>query len=127
ELTPALMKSAAEAVDALHVGEVERHQRGFAFACAGVFGLDLVVQFLKPAHRAGHGNDMRAALCQFARKKIADAARCARHKSQTARQVDAHACPLNACKEISRYWPAAKACAHCFRHPDRRGGSDTRP
>src|SRR3984957_6999867 len=76
ELATAVVQRRAKPCDAVGVGQVERHQRGAAAVLS-----DLVVEFLKPALRARHGDNMRAGFGERARRGVADAARGAGDES----------------------------------------------
>src|SRR5713226_9497311 len=85
ELAMTLMQRRAKPGDAVEVGEVERHQG----RAAAVFS-DLVVELFETALRSGNRNHMRAGLGKRARGRIADAARCAGHESDTGGEGQGH-------------------------------------
>ena len=79
---PALEDRRAQPVDGVAIAQVERYQR-----CRRPQVLDFIVEFLEPAHRAGHGYHMRAALCGLDGGGIADAPRGAGNEDDLARKV----------------------------------------
>ncbi len=72
EPAPAVVDRAAEPVERVEIGKVERNQR---CAGAGRRGADFVVEFLEPALGARDRDHMRAALGERERGGAADSAR----------------------------------------------------
>ncbi len=101
----------------LHIRDIEWNQCGACCQASAYF----VVQLFQAANRAGDGDHMRAAFCQFKRKEIANTARCARYQREAARKIDIHCVPVCVQKHetgglkaacvvtgaISRCWRAA--------------------
>ena len=114
EPAPAAVKRLAKPIDRVPIAQVDRHEcRGFL---AGPQRLDLVVQFLERALRAGERHDMRACAGESEGRGATDAARGAGHQNDARRRspgcIDIR--PLNrlsCCSLVALRQPAHRAHA----------------
>ena len=124
ELAPALVDRAAEPVDAAHVGEVERHEGRRAAR-----RLDLVVEFLEAADRAGDRDDVRALGGEPLGDVVADAARGAGDQRDPVLQPVRHVLPATSVRLAAGLAGAAeerKLPDVVASPPDRSARSDSR-